>query len=231
VDGQTYNTAANTAVVHKFETTGAFTVNATFTPDGGGDPVTGQMTVNVISASFNSPPYTLVGHERTWTNTALPDEAVIEYDDSIVAFFSPRTGGGYDVVIAGKREGDAYMTARLGENGSIIANTKIDVLDCRTHGADGYFTLVDEFDDGSKLLEGRIVLTDIPEDLRVKLRLFTSGTTFEDGTIEKWVTASDFDENGVLRYRMLKSAESATSTCHGIYFYQGDLYLFSYRNW
>jgi hypothetical protein len=232
VDGQTYNTAANTPVVHKFETAGTFTIDATFTPDGGGDTVTGQMTVIVLNASFNGTPYVVVGNERSWTNSSLPDESKIEYDDSLItAFFSPLTGGGYNVVVAGNKEGDAYMTARLGENGPVMANTKIDVLDCSTHGADGYYTLIEEFDDGSKLLEGRIVLTDIPEDLCIKLTIYTSGTTFEDGTIVLWITADDFDENGVFRYRLLKSAESATSTCHGIYFYQGDQYLFSYRNW
>ena len=122
------------------------------------------------------------------------------------------------------------MLARISENGAILDGTTVSVIGCRTHREEGYYKVLDVFSDGTKLIEGKIILSDIPADLKITLYISTAGTTFLDGTVVKTLTAADFDENGVCRYQLLKAADSPTSTCHTIDFYQGGVKLFSYRN-
>ncbi len=225
VDAQTSTTTPGGYVVHKFETAGTVTVNATFTPETGA-PVSGTLTVTVLDASFAGIPFAVINCNRSWTNPAIPTSAVLEYDDSILVFRQTT-----NISLCGKTAGGAYIVARLGETGPVLASTRISVLDVNTHKNDGYYKLITTFDDGSKLVEGRVTLSEVPSDLRIQLVIYTAGTTFEDGTITKWLTAADFDANGVCRYRMLKSATSATATCHAINFYQGTTLVTGYRNW
>jgi hypothetical protein len=231
VNGETLTTDGNGKLPYKFENAGTFTVNAVFTPDNGDPAVAGELNVKVVSASFAGAPYAIVGLDRNWVNPLIPAEAELDYDDNLTVYRAAKSTGGYDIAFYGKKAGDAYITARLGQNGPVMASAKIDVLNVETHKADGYYQAVYAFADGSRMIEGRISLSDIPVDLKIKITIYTAGTTFMDGTIEKWITATDFDENGVFLYRLLKSPESATSTCHGIAFYQGSTFINSYRNW
>ena len=219
----------NDTIPYQFKQTGTFSVFAEFTPQSG-DVAQSEMVVKVVDASFAGVPYSIVGVERNWNNAGIPQEAVLEYDDQI-SVFRNNTVTGANISFYGRSSGRANIVARLGEDGPIMAATQISILDSSTHKSDGYYKVIETFDDGSKLIEGKIILSEVPSDLSIRLAIYTTGTTFLDGTIVKILTAADFDENGVCRYQMLKSAESPTSTCHGMNFYQGNTLLFSYRNW
>jgi hypothetical protein len=226
VDGQTYNTAANTPVVHKFETAGTFTVNATFTPDGGGDPVTGQMDVKVVSSSFSGGATCYLNVARVWENPDLADESVLEADSHISFFAGDMDPTGKELDLLIKESKTGYIVARLGEDGPVMAATTVTPLVAKI--PTGHFTIIDEFDDGSQLVECAIYVSEVPDDLRIYLRIFVAGITFDDGTIERWVTADDFDENGVYRYLFIRAEGAYTGNCHYIKFYQGDDYLNKY---
>jgi PA14 domain/Fibronectin type III domain/Bacterial TSP3 repeat len=231
VNGESFATDENGKVPYKFENAGTFTVTATLTPNNGDSVVSGDITIKVVAASFAGAPYAIVGLDRNWTNPQIPAEAALDYDDSLTVYRSLQTDGSSNIAFYGKNPGDAYITARLGKDGPVMAAAQINVIDVATHKADGYYQIIDTFSDGSMMIEGRISLTVVPEDLKIKIKVYTAGTTFIDGTIEKTLTAADFDESGVCRYQLLKSPESNTSTCHGISFYQGDTFINSYRNW
>lgn len=216
---------------YEFKNAGTYTVSAVFTPADGTEAINGEMTVKVVSASFAGAPYAIVGLDRDWTNPAIPEAAGLDFDDTLTVYRAIKADGSSNIAFYGRQAGDAYITARLGENGPVMAASKINIIDVATHKADGYYEVIDTFDDGSRMIEGKICLSNVPGDLKIKIRVYTAGATFLDGTVEKTLTAADFDESGVCRYRLLKSAESPTSTCHGISFYQGDTYINSYRNW
>lgn len=220
----------SSAVPYRFDEAGTISITAEFVPEAGGPSINGELEVKVIEASFTGVPYSIVGLERNWNNAKIPPEAILEYDDIVTIYRSDREQGA-NLSFYGKQPGYAWIVARLGENGPILSTTQISVLDSSTHKSDGYYKVIDVFNDGSKLIEGKIVLTEVPPDLRIQLVISTAGTTFLDGTIVKWLTAADFDENGVCRYQMLKSSESPTSTCHSMNYYQGNDFLFSYQNW
>lgn len=230
VNNELLTVNGNSAVPYQFDEAGAFSVTAEFMPEMGGLSINGELEVKVIEAAFTGVPYSIVGQERNWNNAKIPPEAVLEYDD-IVTIYRTNREQGANLSFYGKHLGYAWIVARLGENGPILSSTQISVLNSSTHKSDGYYKVIDVFNDGSKLIEGKIVLTDVPPDLRIQLVISTAGTTFLDGTIVKWLTAADFDENGVCRYQMLKSSESPTSTCHSMNYYQGNDFLFSYQNW
>ena len=221
-------TTENAKVPYRFNETGTFSVLAEFTSSAGA-VTSGEMVVKVVDASFADIPYSIVGIERSWQNAKIPTEAVLESDNNIMIFRS-NTASGANISFYGKESGRFNIVARLGENGPIMDSSQVCILDSSTHKADGYYKVIDTFDDGTKLIEGKIILSEVPADLNIRLAIYTTGTTFLDGTLVKTLTAADFDENGVCRYQMLKTDGSPTSTCHGISFYQGDTFLFSYKN-
>ena len=218
----------NAKIPYRFNESGTFSVLAEFTP-ANRTTVSGEMVVKVVEASFTGVPYSIVGIERSWQNAKIPAEAVLESDNNIMIFRS-NTASGANISFYGKESGRYNIVARLGENGSVMAASQVCILDSSTHKADGYYKVIDTFDDGTKLIEGKIILSEVPTDLNIRLAIYTTGTTFLDGTLVKTLTAADFDENGVCRYQMLKTDGSPTSTCHGISFYQGNTFLFSYKN-
>lgn len=229
VNGEQLTVADAAAAPYRFEAAGTFSVTAEFVPSAGGTALTGELTVTVVDASFAGAPFAVVGIERNWRNAAIPAAAELDYDASVTVF-RVNNATGCNLAFYGENPGVAVIVARLGADGPILAGTEIKILDAVTHKSDGYYKVVDVFADGSKLIEGKIILSEVPADLRIKLVISTAGTAFLDGTIEKWLTAADFDENGVCRYHLVKAVDSPTSTCHTMKYYQGDEALFDYRN-
>jgi len=108
-------------------------------------------------------------------------------------------------------------------------STKISVLEYTSHKDEGYYHVLETYDDGTRLIEGYIYLSEVPADLRIVLTIFATGITFENGSIEMVLTADDFDGNGVARYRIIMP-QTYTATCHHINFYQGNAYLNNFDN-
>ena len=225
VEGQTYETTADTPIVHKFENTGSFTVPATYSPGGGGDPVTGQIVVKVVSSSFSGNPVCYLNEYRTWDNPQIADEAVIKSDRAMNLFESD-INPGRRLELKLTQNQPARVIARLGEDGPIMANAKASVLSAEA--VYSYLSVVETYSDGSVMVQSQISLTEVPDNLRIYLKIFVAGVTFDDGTIERWVTAADFDEYGVYKYRMIRAPGAYTGSCHNIKFYQDDTLLKTY---
>ena len=85
---------------------------------------------------------------------------------------------------------------------------------------------MESFPDGSRMVRNTISLGELPENLRIQIRI-AGGVTFSDGTIERWITAADFDEYGTYTYDMLMP-KTSYKTCHFIRVYQGDTLLNKY---
>jgi len=87
-----------------------------------------------------------------------------------------------------------------------------------------YYRVIEEFDDGSNLIEMTLSFGNIPDDFRIRLEIFVGGVTFLDGTVEKEFTADDFDEQGTLKVLMVQSSGKRTN-CHRVKIFQGDKQL------
>jgi chitodextrinase len=225
VEGQTYETTSDIPIAHKFENTGSFTVPVTYSPGGGGDPVTGQIVVKVVSSSFSGNPVCYLNEYRTWDNPQIADEAVIKSDRAMNLFESDLNPG-RRLELKLTQNQPSRAIARLGEDGPIMANAKASVLS--VDAVHSYLTVVDSYPDGSVMVQNQISLTEVPDNLRIYLRIFVAGVTFDDGTIVRWVTAADFDEYGIYKYNMIRAPGAYTGTCHNIMLYQGDTLLKTY---
>jgi hypothetical protein len=225
VEGQTYETTSDIPIAHKFENTGSFTVPAVFTPGGGGDPANGQIVVKVVSSSFSGNPVCYLNEYRKWDNPGIAEEAVIKSDRGMNLFESDLNPG-RRLELKLTQNQPARVIARLGEDGPIMANAKASVLG--VEAVYSYLTIVENYPDGSIMVQSQISLGEVPSNLRIYLKIFVAGVTFDDGTIERWVTAADFDEYGVYRYRMIRAPGAYTGSCHNIKFYQDDTLLKTY---
>ncbi len=94
-------------------------------------------------------------------------------------------------------------------------------MDLRS-GIESYVRVVQQLPGGAHIVEMGLVSRGLPPEFRIKISIVVAGVTFEDGTIIKWLTAADFDENGLAKVRFIKSAQTLTSVCHRIEIFIGD---------
>ena len=210
IEGQNYVTDIGAPITYKFENAGTIAVTATYTPQGGTQTQT-QINVKVVAASFAPNPICVVGRGRTWTNTAIPDDASIQHDRNLQLRAHALNSTGYNYELLMNTVGKAYVVARLGENGPVMDSATATGLTWSSNRSS--LTTIETYPDGSKVVEGFIALSEVPEDLLIYLTIRGAGLMFDDGTSVKIITAADFDENGVYRYRFLLPA-SITHTCH-----------------
>ena len=218
VEGTTYDTLVDLPVIHPFTTAGEVTVTAVCTPDGGGDPEESTFTVTVVGSTFGSAPICLVGAVRDWINPGVANDAVLAYDAflTVAEETPPATGGrAFSINLTANRT--AYVLARLdSDTGPVLDSTHAIPLAFLSNRELGYYRRVETYADGTCLSEGRIVLSVVPPGLVIQLHIFVPGVYFEDGTIDKTLTAADFDENGECRYRLLRAPWVGTGNCHTI---------------
>jgi len=220
VDDKRYETTPGEPVVHRFTETGDYTVSADYTPDAG-DTVTAEMDVAVRACSFNGTPACLPGKERPWDNPAIPEAAVLENDTHLNVTSEQLPGTGRTLNLLISRDETAHIIARLGEDGPVMANARVEPMTLNAQGV-RFLKHLKTFRDGSTMYENRLTLGHVPDNLRIKLNIFVSGVTFEDGTISKTITADDINELGEIRYRMLLGKDVQASGCHNMRIWQGD---------
>ncbi|NJK91129.1 MAG: hypothetical protein HC904_04415 [Blastochloris sp.] len=224
----TYQIQGQGTQVHTFSQSGTHQVLASY-QEAGNPPVTGVLTVEVKEASFADPdPVIALGYYRDWLNPALSPEAIIEVDGrmEVVELPTPATGGRNFRLRADAAE-PRVLLARLDDgtaNGPILDRAEIKATRVSSGIQTGIY-YVDQFADGSQLVEMRVVLSSVPEDIRLKFDIFVAGITFEDGSTVKWFTAEDFNDQGELKVRFIKAASVKSSVCHRLYIYQGNTLL------
>lgn len=212
------------SVAYKFENPGVITVDATYTPDGG-DPVTGSMDVKVVNSYFATAPVGILNEIRSWINPNITTETIVKADSYINMFETDIQPSGRDLDFQATQDKTGYVIARLGDDGPILDSEEIEVIEISSSSSSGGVQVIETFEDGTVLIENSIVLSEVPDDISVYLKIFVGGHTFEDGTIEKWLTKDDFDEFGVAKYRILRDEGASTGVCHKIEIYQDGVLL------
>ncbi|WP_176014997.1 right-handed parallel beta-helix repeat-containing protein [Victivallis sp. Marseille-Q1083] len=226
VDGNTYNLTAGQNRVHKFDTAGTYDVVATITPAAGA-PETYHTSIKVMEGKFNGVPLSVNYNGRTWFNPDMSEDAFIEADSNVE--FSTNAGGydgrGFRIYLKPKDDNVAYLTSRLYEGGPILDSTHTRRMFYATQQDEGYVKWLETYPDGSRLIEGYVVLNEVPADIMLKISLIAPNIVFQDGTRQKILTAADFNENGIAHYNILLPPNSTNAACHEIRFYQGGEYL------
>ncbi len=214
-------TAAGSSVPYCFGQAGTFTVSGSYSNET--TSTNGTLSVRVVTGAFNGREADCVtGQARTWDCPGITTAAVVTADSQLSVSSTNLSGGGTRFTLMNPTDRPLYMVARLGAGGIILDSAKISSI-YADHGT--YFKVVETFADGSRMTEVRLQLGYVPENLTVKLHVFVGGVTFLDGTLDRTLTAADFNEIGVCTYRMIQSAASQSSTCHTTKLYQGGLYI------
>jgi hypothetical protein len=175
-------------------------------------------TVNVVDIHFNGNPSCVKDSERFWDCPDISTNAVIEQDAALAVQRYSLGDDGTRFWLYSSSEEEKCMIARLTANGPITAHALINTV---TEAYGEFFRTVEEFADGSNLIELTLAYGNIPDDFRIVIEIFAGGITFLDGTVEKEFTKSDFNEQGVLKVLMVQSA-GKVNDCHRVKIFQGD---------
>jgi hypothetical protein len=120
----------------------------------------------------------------------------------------------------------AWLIGRInGETGAILANKQVRPFTL-TSDSLGYIAIEQAYLDGSILCSANLFLEPIIKDLDIKLYTFSSGVTFEDSSIIRWLTGGDFksvNTIGIYRYGILRAPGFQTHICHGWVAYQNGI--------
>jgi hypothetical protein len=225
-DGESVAGDAGTPTPMRFDEAGSFTLSATHTADDG-TTTEGTLEVEVTEYSFNSEsPVCWAERPRSWDAPKLP-EGVELVPDSRVANFSlqpaqPEETTRVDITLPDNDDG--IILARLGEDGPVLDSAVVRGVAVFSANKT-YVRRVDEYEDGTKVYEMLIVESPVQPDVAVNLHIFVSGVVFDDGTIDKTLTAADFDATGMTKVRFLYPPEAHTSTCHTLKLYQNGIYI------
>lgn len=207
-------------VVYRFEKPGRFqVVGAAIDRDGRMQK--GRMDVVVLDTEIGQAPSVWVGNTRHWDVPAFTEYISLEASEHVLledVAYLPKGGRRVDLNL--DRAETEYVVARITETGAILGVVPVQGFEVKT-ALDTYVRLVETFEDGSQLVGIGILASPVPENVSIKLTIFVSGVTFEDGSISKTLTAKDFDELGRTEVRFNRAANSKTAVCHITEAYQG----------
>jgi len=178
-------------------------------------------------------PAAWTGWQRDWTLPALPSMVALETssenslqtDHSFPTDDSPQTDNSPSRF---RLQTDAprttHVVSRLSESGPILASSEVRGFNFHGGGEAG-LEYVERLSEGTRVVELRLVASPVRPQVRYHIWIFVGGITFADGTIEKDLTAADFNELGETTLRLLWPAEAETALCHQIRVYDGTTLL------
>lgn len=212
------------ATPYRFDDAGLYLVSVTH--EGLFFDDTAYALVDVVRSRFpKRNPAILMDAEQTFSCPALSPRNLLEHDSGLQVG-AETYGGGVSLSLLTHESRDLGLVSRLGEDGAIS-----DAVQVTPVWADNgtYFHVLDNYGDGSQLIEVSLLLGAIPEGTTVTLSIFVSGVTFEDGTRIKTLTAADFDENGHVSVRFIRARGVKTSVCHSTRIYQDGKLIYKNR--
>ena len=182
--------------------------------------------VEVVRSRFpKRNPALLMDAEQTLACPELSPRNLIEHDAEL-QLSAGVSGSGVKLSLLTHADRDLGLVSRLDEGGAIS-----DAVQVTPVWADNgsYYRVAETHPDGSQLVEVSLLLGAIPEGTSVKLEIFVSGVTFDDGTRTKTLTADDFDADGHITLRFIKARGVTTSVCHSTKIYQNGTLIYKNR--
>ena len=218
------NWVQRTATAYRFDEPGAFLVEveAAAWPFG---TTNAFARIDVVESRFPlRNPAVMIDEPLVLPCPNLSPRTLIEHDVDLSVNAATNRAGGVDLELLTAADRDLGLVSRLSEDGPIS-----DAVQVSPVWADNgtYYHVVRTYPDGSQLVVVSLLLGAIVPNLSLKLEIFVSGVTFEDGTRVRRLTAADFDENGHCTIRFIRARGVTTSVCHRTYIYQDGRLLYS----
>ena len=219
IDGTSFETSPVSPVVYTFSEPGDYVIEGTYLHPNG-QQYSGTLEVSVRGFAFPGHPLAYVGRQRDW-----------EGGDGNGPAFEADPRLRLEAVSGGETlrfdsDNNAFMTlaARTSPEGPILDSVEVESFRLFSSW-ETYARVVDTLPDGTKVVEMMMILSPVPEDVRVRLEIFVGGILFDDGTLERWLEPEDFDELGQVTFRFIMPEEAITSVCHRTYVYQDDVLI------
>ena len=180
-----------------FNTTGTHILTATF-----GDQSAHSVTLHVRTADFGAAFSVRANTKRYWTPTNLATDLVVEADSRLTWQESTAAGTARGFWVEPYQDGVRHVLARLADS---LDGAPGAILACGTVNA-YYFAFLDEtadpvvvttYPDGTSLMRASVVAVGLPADIHLLLTARYQGTVFANGSNQMWLTAADFDQNGI----------------------------------
>lgn len=181
--------------------------------------------VTVLEADLGETPLNLLwGKARTWAPLALSAAAELSVDAAVLIEENTPVGNPRAFKLTATDTESATLAARLPGDGPVLDHLPLAPFHLASN-TETRVEVTEYYDDGAALVEIDFVLADPPPDLRVVVRIFVGGITFQDGSIEKILTIDDFDALGRTTLKFIMPFEAVTSVCHRISIYSGDTFI------
>lgn len=217
---ETFETEPGSPLVYTFSEPGNYIVHGNYVRPNGAQ-FSGTLQVSVRGFDFPVRPLAYVGRQRNWdTREESGASSLFDADPRLRLQTNPDGSLKFD------SEDNDFRTivARSTDDGSVLDS--IEVESFRLFSTwETYSEVVDTLPDRTKLVETMMILSPVPQDVRVKIRITVGGILFDDGSIERWLSFEDFDDLGQITFRFIMPKEAVTSVCHRTYIYQGNLLI------
>lgn len=228
IDGAVIAEASvGTPVVHLFENVGTVVLSATAPTSGG--TVEHTVDLDVRAADLGEPFYVLETSALDWTPPDFGPGLALEADSRLSVNELSDPGAARTFGVQGSVPEPRYLAARTHYEDETDVGRILDTVAVRgfrvasneaVHARTDYV-----FADGTELISVGIVLDEVPDDLEILVNIFVAGVTFTDGSVNKILTAADFDEYGRAEFEFLKSPQVDNSVCHRLHISIGETYL------
>lgn len=182
-----------------FDTPGAHPLAVTY--HGNKPPRT--VTVNVHAASFGPALSARAHFARDWQPPAVGQDAIVQPDSRIAWLETSAAGAAArSFRVNSTAPGQRHVLARLPEDitgaaGAILSRGTVNTFYLAYLDETSDIAVVFTYPDGTKLMRGSIVAVGLPPDIAIRLNTYYQGTVFLNGANQLWLTAADFDQNGI----------------------------------
>ena len=201
--GQThYAFKASTSVPHLFDTPGDHQIEVEVRHDAN-RIATASVTVHVRAASFGPPLSAGAYYPKQWQPADLGHELVIQPDSRLSwAETTPGPDSPRSFLVTPWDAGTRHVLARLPEEitgapGAIVARGTVNAFQLAYLDLTSDTEVVHVYSDGTFLVRGSVVAVNLPPDIYIRLKTLFQGTVFSNGSDTLWLSAADFDQNGI----------------------------------
>lgn len=206
--------AGGAAVAAAFPTAGEWVIAAR-----AGGAIVGSARVRVLAVAFDGPIADQLAFQRSTTATVTPAAlaSVVTFAADDAERFLVGTSGGTALTLRPLYRGTPTLLARLGgANGPLVASQVVDEFQVTAASTSG-MRLVEQFSDGSLLLEATYRMAPKVPGLSITLATIVSGATLDDSTRTRTFSSDSLTsegEDGVYVYRLILDPSVGAYSCH-----------------
>lgn len=196
-----------------FSNAGTYTLVTTY-----GNHAPKTTNVHVLRASFGPDLSARVHFPRDWTPSALGHKLTIQADSHLTWTETTTEGSSRSFSVMPSEAGQHYVIARMpddvvGAPSAIVDRGTVNAFYLAYIDETGDAQLIHTYPDGTSLMRGSLVAVGLPPDVYIRLSSYFQGTVFMNGSNTLWLTAADFDQNGVAYVYFEWNGEGSPQMC------------------